>query len=156
MQLAAQAAGQGSLTVTPIQMGLVAATLANHGNTVIPLLVDAVRPPGAADWQPLAIIDGSKAVLPPDITDKLADAMRQAVVAGAAHAADRPNLTIRGHASIAYTGPRQQQAAWFIGYVDLPNGHSAAVAVVIENAKDASVAADIGGTTLQTAAQLSH
>jgi cell division protein FtsI/penicillin-binding protein 2 len=142
--------------VTPIQMAFVAATIANHGNTITARLADAIRKPGATDWQMLTVTDTSKAVLPQNITDQLASAMRDAVANGAARAADRPNLAIRGHASIAYTGPRQQQAAWFIGYVDLPNSHSAAVAVVIENAKNASVAADIGGTTLQAAAQISQ
>ncbi len=156
VQLTTQAVGQGSLTVTPIQMGLVVATIANHGNTITARLADAIRKPGATDWQLLTTTDTAKAVLPQNITDQLGTAMRQAVTGGAAHAADRPNLAVHGHASIAYTGPRQQQAAWFIGYVDLPNGHSAAVAVVIENAKDASIAADIGGTTLQVASQISH
>jgi peptidoglycan glycosyltransferase len=154
--LTAQAAGQGDLTVTPIQMAFVAATIANHGNTITAQLADATRKPGTTDWQTLTLTNSSKAVLPQDVTDQLAAAMQEAVAHGAAHAADRPNLTIHGHASIAYTGPSQQQAAWFIGYVDLPNGHSAAVAVVIENAKNASVAADVGGSTLQAAAQISQ
>ncbi len=82
--------------------------------------------------------------------------MRAAVTSGAAQAADRPGLNIQGHASIAHTGPGEQQSAWFIGFVDTGNGHTAAVAVVIENSADPGAAASVGGTALEAAAKLGY
>ncbi|MEP7285726.1 MAG: penicillin-binding transpeptidase domain-containing protein [Chloroflexota bacterium] len=151
--LRAEGAGQGELTVSPFQMVLVAATIANHGTAIEPHLADAVRLPRVAEWQPLPQEQQQRAVVTQDIADTIGSTMRNTVVFGAANAAERLPLLIHGHASIAFTGPHQQQAAWFIGYVTLDDGRSIAVAVVVENA-DAPVAANIGGTTLAAAAKL--
>jgi hypothetical protein len=70
---------------------------------------------------------------------------------GAAQPAGRTRLSIFGHASIAYTGPKESADSWFIGFIDLAGGRSVAVAVVIEDSADAGVAAQIGGTALAAA-----
>ena len=148
--LAAQGVGQGQLTVTPLQMALVAATIANHGNGVSLYLADATRAPGG-DWQTLPVPGEQPAVIARGVADTLRVAMRAAVTDGAAQTADQGNVPIYGHASLAYSGPQKTPLAWFIGFVDTPNGHSVAVAVIIEDAPDASTAAAIGGATLSAA-----
>ncbi|MHB8626888.1 MAG: penicillin-binding transpeptidase domain-containing protein [Aggregatilineales bacterium] len=148
--LDAQGVGQGQLTVTPLQMALVAATIANHGNDVSLYLADATRVPGG-DWQPLPVPSEQPAVIARGVADTLRVAMRAAVTDGAARAADQGSVPIYGHASLAYAGPQKTPLAWFIGFVDTPNGHSVAVAVVLEGAPDPSVAAEIGDATLSAA-----
>ncbi|MCC7450343.1 MAG: hypothetical protein IT324_23190 [Anaerolineae bacterium] len=150
-RLHAEGIGQGGLTVTPLQMALIAATIANRGNTVTPYLADATRPPNAAIWQPLQLPTTQNAVITLDVTDSLRTAMLEAATNGAAKAAARPGVTIYGHASTAYTG--QSANAWFIGFIDLPNRRSIAVAVVIEDTSDASLAAEVGGLALTEAAR---
>jgi cell division protein FtsI/penicillin-binding protein 2 len=137
-------------------MALAAATIANSGNAISPYLVDATRAPGAKEWTVLDIPNTQKAVVTQDVANGITTALRTAVTSGAARAADRQDvagLVVRGHASTAYTG--QQQIGWFIGYTMLSNGHAVAVAVTVENA-DASVAAQVGGTTLVQATQIIH
>jgi penicillin-binding protein A len=152
-RLRAQGVGQGELTVTPLQMVLVASTIANHGNVITPYLADAVRRPGSTRWEALDAPNQQAAVITQETADTIRTAMRAAVTKGAARTADRQGLTIYGHASIAYTGPNQNAQAWFIGFIDKPDGHSIAVAVVIEDTNDASAAATIGGLALEQAAR---
>src|SRR5258708_6180631 len=113
-QLRAEGAGQGKLTVTPLQMALAAATVANNGNAISPYLVDATRAPGAKDWTALDMPHTQKAVVTQDVANGITTAMRDAVASGAGNAADRPDvagLLVHCHASTAYTGPNQQQIA---------------------------------------------
>jgi peptidoglycan glycosyltransferase len=146
-RLRAQAAGQGDLTVTPLQMALVAAVIANNGNTITPYLVDAVRPPGALEWQSRVTPRLERAVVTSEVAQNVRTAMRQAVVGGAARAADQPPLAIYGHASFAYTGINAN--SWFIGVVERPDGHLAVVAVIIEGKNNPTLAAQVGGEALR-------
>jgi hypothetical protein len=54
------------------------------------------------------------------------------------------------HASQAFSGASQN--SWLIGFVDLPDGRALAIAVVVEAAEDAQIAARIGGQLLAAAA----
>ena len=151
VRLRAQASGQGDLTVTPLQMALVAATIANHGNTVTPYLAQAIRPPNSTNWQDLTAVPEEHAVITAQVTDAIRTAMREAVTNGAAAAADQPNITIYGHASYAYTGVTAN--SWFIGFVELSDHQAIVVAVAIEGKNDPALASKIGGITLQAALQ---
>jgi peptidoglycan glycosyltransferase len=151
VRLRAQASGQGDLTVTPLQMALVAATIANKGNTVTPYLVQAIRAPNTDTWQPLNTLPEEHAVITTDVTDFIRAAMRDAVTRGAASAADQPDMTVYGHASYAYTGLTNN--SWFIGFVEQADGQAVVVAVALEGKNDPSLASKIGGIALRAAAQ---
>ncbi|MBX3082546.1 MAG: hypothetical protein KF716_12995 [Anaerolineae bacterium] len=151
VKLRAQASGQGDLTVTPLQMALVAATIANRGNTVTPYLVQAIRAPNSGTWQALNPLPEEHAVITGDVTDAIRSAMREAVTRGAASAADQPDLTIYGHASYAYTGVTAN--SWFIGFIELPDDQAVVVAVALEGKNDPALASKIGGTALREAAK---
>jgi peptidoglycan glycosyltransferase len=151
-----QGAGQGEIVVTPLQMALVAAAIANHGNSVTPFLAEAKRAPGE-DWVAFSPAGQQTAVTSREVADSLRVAMRAAVERGAAQGANLPNLDIFGHASIAYSGPQTKTAegvdsgrgvSWFIGFVDRPDGTSLAVALVLEDTLDQNLAAKIGGIAL--------
>lgn len=150
-RLLAAGAGQSDLTVTPLQMALVVATIANGGSTITPYLADAIRRPGMTDWQTMAIPKVQSAVLTQDVAEAMRTAMGFAVSVGAAKAAQQPGLPIYGHASIAYTGPQKKADSWFLGFVDRPDGHAVTVAIVVEDIADPAVAAAIGGKTLVAA-----
>jgi penicillin-binding protein A len=147
-----QGAGQGELVVTPLQMGLVAAAIANHGNSVTPFLAEAKRDPGG-DWQPIAPNGQQTPVTSREIADSLRLAMRAAVQRGTAQNANIPGSEVFGHASFAYSGPQTRTGgvdsgrgvAWFIGFVDRPDGTSIAIAIVLEDTLDPALAAKIGG-----------
>lgn len=152
-RLRAQISGQGDLTVTPLQMALVAVTIANSGNTVTPYLVEAIRAPDMVDWQPITAVTEQHAVISTEVAAQIREAMRRAVTTGAAKAAQQDDLTIYGHASFAYTGVNAN--SWFIGFIELPDGSAAVVAVVIEGQKDTTLASQIGGIALREVATVS-
>ncbi|MBX3061456.1 MAG: hypothetical protein KF726_00675 [Anaerolineae bacterium] len=152
-RLRAQISGQGDLTVTPLQMALVAVTIANQGNTVTPYLVDGIRIHGATDWQPINTVTEQHAVISTDVAAQIREAMRRSVIDGAAKAAQQDSLTIYGHASFAYTGVNAN--SWFIGFIELSDGSAAVVAVVIEGEKETTLASQIGGIALREAASVS-
>ena len=153
-------------------MAMVAAIIANHGNSVSLYFADASRAAGNGDWQPLPIRSDQPGVIAQDVTNAIRLAMRQTVLAGTARAANFNNgslsatstpsgnttstvassatAIIYGHASLAYSGKEKTPLAWFIGLIDLPNGHSVAIAVVLENTPDLNVAAAVGGAALQS------
>jgi penicillin-binding protein A len=145
-----QGAGQGALTITPLQMALVAATVANHGKAITPFLAGALRLPETTEWQPLNESLPQHAVMTQEVADMVGVMMKDAVEHGAAQPAQQSGLDVHGHASIAFTGPQDKQAAWFIGYVVLSDGKTIAIATVIENA-DAALAAQVSGQALAEA-----
>lgn len=144
--------GQGTLTVTPLQMALVASVIANRGNRISPHLLAATRPPGGP-WQTVTYTHDENAVTTQETAATIRAAMRRAVTEGAAFAAGQsplpPGLTMYGHASIAYTG--QGANSWFIGFIELPDGRALAAAVAVENTADPALAAGIGGSALADA-----
>lgn len=150
----AAAAGQGALTVTPLQMALVASAIANDGTAVAPYLADAIRAPDASEWAALPSFGEPMAALTREAAESLREAMREAVLEGAALPAASaevpPGALLHGHASIAYTG--QTANAWFIGFITLPDGRAFAAAVVVEGTSDAGAAASVGGEILASAA----
>jgi peptidoglycan glycosyltransferase len=150
-RLRAAAAGQGELIVTPLQMALVAATIANDGNTITPFMVDAIRPASSSAWQPQERSAEQQAVITQETAAQIRQAMRSAVTDGAAQAANALDIEIYGHASTAYTGLTAN--SWFIGFTMLPGGRAVVVAVVIEGRDDVTIPARIGGTVLRAAVQ---
>jgi peptidoglycan glycosyltransferase len=144
--LAAVTTGQGNLTVTPLSMALVVASVINEGNAPQPYTLLAVRKPDSDQWIPNNQIRATVPFTTAQVASQLEDLMREAVNNGASSNAARPNLDIGGHSAIAYSG--EGAHAWFIGFARLSADNGVVVAVVIENSDDAALAADIGGTAL--------
>lgn len=151
-KLTAALTGQSDLAVSPLQMlGLIAA-IAGEGNAPILHVVEAVRPFGAAGWQPVPRQGLSRALL----TEQNAARMRAlmadpqgdtgAVLAGF-------ETPIIGHAATAYSGPQAQPLQWFLGLTELEDGRAIAVVVVVEDAESPAVAARVGGATLAATAR---
>lgn len=146
-QLRAALVGQGSLTITPLQMVQVIAAVAN-GGTAVPLhMVDAVRPPGGSAWQPVDLPSHRPALLREDVAAALRLALSQAAAeAPFLRAAQPAGLNLFGHGARAYAGPAATPYVWFVGFVDQPaGGTSVAAVVVVEDEADPGVAARVAG-----------
>ncbi|NDJ52602.1 MAG: hypothetical protein GYB68_05895 [Chloroflexi bacterium] len=144
--------GQGSLTVTPLHMAMVAAGLANRGR--IPPLQLAQRliaPDG--EIIPLEVDGSPRGTISPSNADSIAGAMRRSVLFGASRPALLPQQAVYGHTGVAIAGPEGQENAWFIGFVRPEGRDVIAVAVLIEDAESAGIAAEIGGEALRIALQ---
>ncbi len=148
------ALGQGDLRATPLQMALVASGIANHGNVVTPYIAEALRAPDSEAWEAMPRASLERAAMTREAAGRVRAALREAVLSGSARAAAQfnfpPETTLHAHASLAFSGAGQD--SWLIGFVDLPDGRALAIAVVVEAAEDAQVAARIGGQLLAMAA----
>lgn len=146
------AIGQGQLTVTPLHMALVAAAFADHGQMPAPRLVNAIRPPGQ-DWMPLISPDTPRGTISSDSADAIKALMHDAVVSGAAGAASQPGREIYAHVGLALAGPAGAFNTWFIGFTYSDDHTPVAIAILLENTRDAPTASRLGGSLLaQTAA----
>lgn len=145
----AAAVGQHDLTVSPLQMAMLAAGIVNDGNAPLPYMLLETRAPGASVWEPVQAIRPTSPIATMNTARQLQDLMRYAVANGAAQNAGRPNIDIGGHASLAYAG--EGPLSWFIGFTTISARRGVAIAVVLENSADPGRAADIGGTALAVA-----
>jgi peptidoglycan glycosyltransferase len=149
--LAKDALGQGQITVTPLQMAVMAAAVVNDGNAPQPYVLMATRAPNTNDWADAQEIRATLPYMTEQTARQLQDLMRNTVANGAALNAARPGIDIGGHSALAYSGTETQ--SWFIGFATLPGRRGVAAAVVLENSDDPGLAADIGGAILSAAHQ---
>ncbi|MFQ6102102.1 MAG: FtsW/RodA/SpoVE family cell cycle protein [Anaerolineae bacterium] len=137
--LRAEAIGQGGLTVSPLQMALVAGTLApaNEGRMPAPRLVLRVQD-AEGNWQGHSSTGEPRAVLTPDSAGKLLAAWQ------------RYDNDVAAHRGVAVAGEGQPPHAWFLGMIpaDAP---CYAVAVLLEHPADPESAVNVGTALLQAA-----
>ncbi len=146
------AIGQSALTVTPLQMAQVAAAFANHGEIPVLRLVEAIRMPGE-NWQTIQPDGHLRGTISRASADEIARLMAESVARGAARQAAGVDGNVHGHVGLALAGPEGTLNAWFIGFINRPNGQAIAIAVLLEDKADASVAAKIGGDILRASLQ---
>ena len=155
--LVAAVAGQGDLTVTPLQMVQIVAGIANRGNGVPLHLVDAVRPPGTAIWQAVPVSSRQPALLRADVADAVRLTMLQASgLSPYVIQARRGDLVMYGHSAQAFAGPDATPYVWFTGFVDQTAGTEAeaiAVVVMVENESGPGVAASVAGDVFEAVAR---
>jgi peptidoglycan glycosyltransferase len=123
--------GQERLKVTPLQMAMVAATVANHGVEMRPYLVQRVVSPAGktvtkAHPRPLA------RVMKTQVASELNAMMQAVVTGGTGTAAQISGIPVAGKTGTAETGRGDIYTAWFIAFAPA-NDPKVAVAVVVEN-----------------------
>ncbi|MEA2674856.1 MAG: penicillin-binding protein [Chloroflexota bacterium] len=149
VELANAAYGQGEDLVTPLQMALVAATIANGGTLMRPhLVLEATGKGGATTIGPSVL---TRAVAP-GIAAEIAKAMRLAVHGTVGRiltaGADIPGLAVAGKSGTAELDASQTAHSWFIGFAPYDNPQ-VAIAVLVENGGHTVRASPIGGQLLK-------
>lgn len=140
--------GQGNLTVTPLNLAIVTAAIANDGNSPRPFIILDVHP---QNGEPV-LIQSIRPEIPVFTTERagtLASLMRESVQRGTARAAAHPDLNIGGQAATVFSG--NENHTWFIGFVETGADGAYVVVVVLENSEDVDEAAHIGGLALEAA-----
>jgi penicillin-binding protein A len=145
--------GQGGLLVTPLQMAMVAAAVANGGTLMKPHLIDKVVD---QDGRTVRTTDPTtyQQVMKPSTAQALSQMMRRVVEEGTGQPAQLGGISVAGKtgtASIGATGSGLTQP-WFIGFAPADDP-KVAVAVTIARTQGgfgATVAAPIAKDVIQT------
>jgi peptidoglycan glycosyltransferase len=153
------AIGQADVSATPLQMALVAATVASEGNVPRPRLVREVLDPNGGIVQrfdPEYIRQAMSA----DVARVLKEMMVSVVANGTGTAAQIPGIEVAGKTGTAQTVQGENPHTWFIAFAPADNP-KLAVAVIVENggsfgseATGGAVAAPIARQVLEADRQL--
>lgn len=133
--------GQGEVLVSPLQMALVAATVANEGQMPRPTLL-------------LHQIEPARPVISQETAQVIRQAMVLAVAEGPAGQAALPGVTVAGKVGTAKVGDEAIPHAWFIGFAPAGPGETPhfAIAVVVEHSgQGGQIAAPIAAQSLALA-----
>jgi peptidoglycan glycosyltransferase len=141
--------GQERLLVTPLQMAMVAATIANDGVVMEPTVVDRIVAPDGAIVQRTRPKELGRAV-EPEAARAVAAMMRDAVEEGTGTAARIPGYVVGGKTGTAETGIEGLNTTWFIAYAGKTKPE-VAIAVVVEqqNSTGGQTAAPVAHDVLQ-------
>jgi peptidoglycan glycosyltransferase len=150
VELANAAYGQGETFVTPLQMGLVASTVANDGVLMKPRLVTALE--GKRGTREIGS-EQLRRVISPDDAKAIQRAMRRAVEGDLGEqftsGAKVPGIPTAGKSGTAELGGSGEPHSWFIGFAPV-NQPRVAIAVLVEQAgRGGAVAAPIAGDLMQ-------
>jgi peptidoglycan glycosyltransferase len=123
--------GQERLQVTPLQMAMVAATIANHGSSMRPRLVERIVSPGGNTITHLKPEQLGRPIKR-QTADELTQMMELAVTGGTGTAAQIPGIRVAGKTGTAEIGRGNIHTTWFCAFApaDAPR---IAIAVVVEN-----------------------
>jgi peptidoglycan glycosyltransferase len=130
-QEAQAAIGQYDVRVTPLQMAMVAAGVANGGSIMAPYLVREVQAP---DLSTLSRTQPSvyKRAVSPSVAEQLTTMMELVVSGGTGTAAQIPGITVAGKTGTAQHAAGAAPHAWFIGFAPAQDPQ-VAVAVLVED-----------------------
>jgi peptidoglycan glycosyltransferase len=123
--------GQERLQVTPLQMAMVSAAIANHGILMRPRLIERVVSPEGKTLTHLKPERLGRAIKR-QTADQLTSMMELAVRGGTGTAASIPGIRVAGKTGTAETGRGNVHTTWFTAFApaDAPK---VAIAVVVEN-----------------------
>ena len=155
VELANAAYGQGETFVTPFQMALVAATVANGGDLMKPRLVTSIS--GRTGSRPIGPSTMAHVLAPTDAA-AIERAMVQAVEGPLGQqfttGAKVPGVTTAGKSGTGELGGRGEPHSWFIGFAPA-EAPTVAIAVLVEQAgRGAEVAAPIAGRLMAQALEM--
>jgi penicillin-binding protein A len=123
--------GQERLQVTPLQMAMIAATIANHGIRMQPTLIERVLSPSGKTITHLHPHELGRAIKR-QTADELTQMMELVVQAGTGTAAQIPGVRVAGKTGTAEVGRGNIHTTWFAAFAPA-NAPRVAIAVVVEN-----------------------
>jgi peptidoglycan glycosyltransferase len=130
-QTALTSFGQFDVRVTPLQMALVSAAIANSGVGMKPYLVDQIFTSNLT-----LLEEGKPTELPRSITTSSAERLKQMMIAavssGVSSNARIPGVKVAGKTGTAENGVNDPYTLWFTGFAPADNPR-VAVAVVVED-----------------------
>jgi peptidoglycan glycosyltransferase len=134
-QEAQSAIGQYDVRVTPLQMAMVAAGIANNGTVMRPYLVKEVQAP---DLSRLDVASPSvySSAVSAAVAQQLTAMMESVVTSGTGRIAQIGGVRVAGKTGTAQNAPDKAPHAWFIGFAPADNP-KVAVAVLVENGGNA-------------------
>jgi peptidoglycan glycosyltransferase len=144
--------GQERLQVTPLQMAMVAAAVANHGVEMRPQLIERIVSPGGhtiSHLKPDRLATPIKRLT----ADQLARMMELAVQGGTGTPAQIPGIRVAGKTGTAETGRANINTTWFTAFAPV-EAPKIAIAVVVENQRGGfggTVAAPIARQVMEAA-----
>jgi penicillin-binding protein A len=141
--------GQERLLVTPLQMAMLSATIANNGVVMRPYVVDRIVAPDGSIVVRTKKQDLGRAVKP-ETAQAVAAMMKDAVEGGTGTAARIPGVIVGGKTGTAETGIAGLNTTWFISYAGRTRPQ-VAIAVVVEqqNSTGGQTAAPVARNVLQ-------
>ncbi|MEU8270293.1 penicillin-binding protein 2 [Sphaerisporangium sp. NPDC049002] len=151
--LAQTSIGQRSNQITPLQMAMVAAAVANEGKVMKPYLVNKIVSPDGDEIDSARPQELDEAVTP-EVADELRKMMISVVQNGTGKAAQLPGITVAGKTGTAETAKGAASHAWFIAFAPAEDP-KVAVAVFVESgsagndATGGAVAAPIAHDVMQ-------
>lgn len=142
--------GQERMLVTPLQMAMVAAGIANSGTVMEPHVVDRILEPDGSILTQTAPDELSEAVSPTTAAE-LTAMMELAVASGTGTAAQVPGVRVAGKTGTAETGDPDANNAWFIGFAPAEQPEIA-IAVILsdQSGTGGQIAAPIAGALIET------
>lgn len=142
-QLAQSAVGQYDVRVTPLQVAMLSAGVANHGIVMKPHLVKSVLSSDLSVIERAEPEQLSEAVTP-EVAAQLTEMMEAVVQNGSGKPAQIDGVRVAGKTGTAETDRVARAHAWFTGFAPA-NDPQIAVAVVVENGGDPNSEARGGG-----------
>jgi peptidoglycan glycosyltransferase len=122
--------GQWTMLATPLQMAIVASTVANGGVVPKPYVVEKIVAPDGSTVRSTRPGNLGRAIKP-ETAATLTQFMVAAVKSGTGMAAQIPGIDVAGKTGTAETGVAHTNTAWFVSFAPATNPQ-VAVAVVVE------------------------
>ncbi|MDO5501870.1 MAG: penicillin-binding protein 2 [Actinomycetia bacterium] len=134
--LAQSAIGQRDVRMTPLQVAMMSAAIANRGIVMQPFLIESVLGNDLREIEQTSPQQLSEAVSP-EVASQLALMMERVVENGTGRAAQIPGVAVAGKSGTAEVGDGQRAHAWFTAFAPADDP-KVAVAVIVENGGDTS------------------
>ncbi|MCW2778126.1 MAG: cell elongation-specific peptidoglycan D,D-transpeptidase [Frankiales bacterium] len=148
-QLGQSAIGQFDVRVTPLQMAMVAAGVANGGDVMKPYLVREVQAPDLSRLD-VAKPEVLSSAVSGDVAKQLTEMMEAVVERGTGGNAKIDGVRVAGKTGTAQNATGKAPHAWFIGFAPAEDPQ-VAVAVIVENGGSAGSEATGGAVAAPVA-----
>ena len=129
--VAISAIGQDNVLVNPLQMALVAATVANGGRMMQPRLVEEIRDPQGRVVKTFDPQEYGRPITS-DTAEELTQMMTSVVAGGTGTAAQIPGITVAGKTGTAQHGDDADPHAWFTAFAPAENPRIALAVIVLD------------------------